>query len=104
MAQTADDLKQQAHALIERMAPGQVSAAVGLLEGMLEPLTRALLNAPYDDEPVSDEEMREIEAAHAAQDDGEWVSHEEVLAEYGLTLKDFERMGRTPLDSSGTDQ
>jgi hypothetical protein len=25
------------------------------------------------------------------------ISHEEVLAEFGFTMTDFERMGRTPL-------
>jgi len=25
------------------------------------------------------------------------IRHEEVLAEFGLTMADFERMGRTPL-------
>jgi hypothetical protein len=32
------------------------------------------------------------------------ISHEEVLAEFGLTLEHFERMGRTPLDPHSKDQ
>ena len=32
--------KEHAHELIDRMAPGQVSAVVGLLEIMLDPLAR----------------------------------------------------------------
>jgi hypothetical protein len=32
--------------LIDRMAPGQVSAVVGLLEIMLDPFTRTLANTP----------------------------------------------------------
>ncbi len=91
---------QYAHQLIDRMAPGQVSAVVGLLEIMLDPFARALANAPYDDEPVSEEESREIEAAHASIERGEGVSHEEVLREYGLTQEDFDRMGGTPLPAS----
>jgi hypothetical protein len=35
----ADD-RQHAHELIDRMAPGQVAAVVGLLEIMLDPLAR----------------------------------------------------------------
>lgn len=93
--------REQAHELIDRMAPSQVSAVVGLLETMLDPFARALANAPWDDEPVSEEEAREIEAAHASLDRGEGVSHEEVLAEYGLTLEDFDRMGRTPPEPNG---
>ena len=91
--------REQAHELIDRMAPSQVSAVVGLLETMLDPFARALANAPIDDEPVSEEEAREIEAAHASLDRGEGVSHEDVLAEYGLTQQDFDRMGRTPISA-----
>jgi hypothetical protein len=42
--------------------------------------------------------MRSVEASREWLKDHEPISHEEVLAEFGLTLEDFERMGRTPLD------
>ena len=48
------------------MAPGQVAAVVGLLEVMLDPVSVALANAPMDDEPVSEEEARDIAEARAA--------------------------------------
>ena len=38
---------------------------------MLDPVVRALANAPYDDEPVSEEEARDIAAARAALARGE---------------------------------
>jgi hypothetical protein len=98
MALAATSPKQQAHELIDAMAPGQVSAVVGLLKIMLDPFTRTLANAPFDDEPVSAEEAREIAAARASLARGEGVSHDEVLAEFGLTAEDFDRMGRTPLE------
>ncbi len=91
--------REHAHELIDRMAPSQVSAVVGLLETMLDPFARALANAPFDDEPVSEEEAHEIEAAHASLDRGEGVSHEEVLAEYGLTQQEFDRIGRTTTET-----
>ena len=90
--------KQQAHDLIERLAPSQISAVVHLLAVMTDPVARSLANAPVDDEPVTEEEAREIAAARASLDRGEGIPHEKVLAEFGLTLEDFERMGRTPLD------
>ena len=90
--------KEQAHELIERLAPSQISAVVHLLAVMADPVARSLANAPVDDEPVSEEEAREIAAARASFDRGEGIPHEQVLAEFGLTLEDFERMGRTPLD------
>jgi len=83
--------------LIDRMAPGQVAAVVGLLEIMLDPLAHTLASAPYDDEPISDEEARDAEARKASLARGEGVPHEEVLAEFGLNSQDFERMGRTAL-------
>jgi len=96
--------KQQAHKLIELLPPGQVPAAVGMLETLLDPFSRALANAPVDDEPVSAEEAREVEAAKASFARREGISHEEVLAEFGLTSEDFQRMGRTPLKPNGSDQ
>jgi hypothetical protein len=38
--------KQQAHDLIERLAPNQISAVVHLLEVMTDPVARSLANAP----------------------------------------------------------
>ena len=104
MANGSSDEKQHAHELIDRMAPGQVAAVVGLLEIMLDPLARTLASARYDDEPVSADEAREAEAAKASLARGEGVPHEKVLAEFGLTSEDFERMGRTPLKPNGPDQ
>jgi hypothetical protein len=106
MAHAATNPKQHAHELIDRMAPGQVSAVVGLLEIMLDPFARALANAPYDDEPITDDEAREVAASKAALARGEVIPHEEILAEFGLglTQEDFDRMGRTPLEPHGTGQ
>ena len=98
MAVASTVTKQQAYELIDLMAPGQVSAVVSLLKVMLDPVSVALANAPYDDEPVSEEEARDIAEARAAYARGEVVSNEEVLAEFGLTTEDFERMGQTPLE------
>ena len=89
--------REHAHELLDRMAPSQLSAVVSLMEVMLDPVARALANAPYDDEPVTEEEAREIAASRAALAHGETTPHEEVLAEFGLTGEDFERMAQTPI-------
>ena len=104
MANGSADEKQHAHELIDRMAPGQVSAVVGLLEIMLDPLARTLAAAPYDDEPVSQEEAREVEASKEALGRGEGVPHEKVLTEFGLSSEDFERMGGTPPEPHGSNR
>ncbi len=90
--------KQQVHELVERLAPSQISALVHLLEVMVDPVAHSLANAPVDDEPLTQEEIREIAAARASLDRGEGIPNEEVLAEFGLSPDDFARMGRTPLD------
>jgi hypothetical protein len=41
MANSSVNAKHQAHDLIERLAPSQVTAVVGLLEAMLDPVSRA---------------------------------------------------------------
>ena len=69
---------------------------------MTDPVAYSLANAPGDDEPVSEEEAREIAAARTSLDRGEGIPHEKVPAEFGLTPEDFERMGRTPLDPHET--
>ena len=89
--------KQQAHQLLEQLDAGQLAAVIHLLQVMTDPVARSLANAPVDDEPVTEEEAREIAAARASLGRGEGVPHEEVLAEFGLSLEDFARMGRTPL-------
>jgi hypothetical protein len=90
--------KEHAYELIDRLAQTQLAAVVGLIEAMLDPPARTLANAPFDDEPVSEDEAREIAAARAALSRGEGIPHEQVLAEFGLSAEDFERMGRTPID------
>jgi hypothetical protein len=89
--------KERAHELIDRMAPAQIPGVVGMLETMLNPLPPALANAPYDDEPITEEDLLDIAESRAAR--GQVFSNEQVLAEFGLTVADFERMAQTPLDS-----
>lgn len=83
--------RQQAHELIDRMAPSQVSAVVGLLETMLDPVSRAIANAPYDDEPETEDERRAVAESKAwlAAHPGQTISHAEMMAEFGLSADDL---------------
>jgi hypothetical protein len=76
----------------------KLDAVVHLLEVMTDPVARSLANAPVEDEPISEEETRAVAASKAWLKDHGPIPHEDVLAEFGLTSEDFERMGRTPLD------
>ena len=90
--------RRQAHALLDQVPNEKLTAVVHLLQAISDPVARSLANAPIDDEPISEEEMRAVEASREWLKDHAPISHEVVLAEFGLTLEDFERMGRTPLD------
>jgi hypothetical protein len=57
--------KQHAHELIDRLAPSQVPAAIGMLERLLDPVSRAIANAPIDDEPESKEERQAVAKSKA---------------------------------------
>ena len=96
--------KQQAHQLVEQLDAGQLAAVVHLLNVMTDPVARSLANAPLEDEPISVEEERAVEASKNWLKDHEPIPNKDVLAEFGLTSEDFERMGRTPLDPRGKGQ
>ena len=90
MAVASTDTKQQAYELIDRMAPGQVSAVVGLLKIMLDPVSRAIANAPFDDEPVTAEEARSLAEANEWSKLNKAIPHEQVLAELGITQEEID--------------
>ena len=83
--------KQHAHQLLDHLDPGQLSAIGHLLEVMVDPVARALANAPPDDEPVTDDDRRRVHEGQAwfAARDGKGVPMEEVLAEFGAKPEDF---------------
>ena len=78
--------KEHAHELIERLPSSQLAAVVGLLEAMLDPVSRAIAQAPLDDEPETEGERQAVAQAK------EWFQHhpgipfEEVLSDFGLTV------------------
>ena len=82
--------KQQAHQLIDRLPPAQLAAVAGLLKAMLDPVSRAISNAPLDDEPETDEERRAVAEAKEWLQLHPGIPFEEVLADFGLTVNDLE--------------
>jgi hypothetical protein len=93
MATAATNPKQEAHELIERISTAQASAVVTLITSMLDPVDRAIANAPFEDEAISDEENRAVAASKAwlAEHPGEGIPHEELLAEFGIKPEDLHR-------------
>ena len=75
--------KEHAHELIERLAPSQVSAVVGMLEAILDPVCRAIANAPIDDEPLTAKDEKALAKAHEWSKHNKGTPQEEFLAELG---------------------
>jgi hypothetical protein len=92
MAHAVTNPKQEAHELIDRISTAQASAVVTLITSMLDPVDRAIANAPFEDEEISEEEVRAVAASKAwlAEHPGEGIPHEEILREFGLNPEDLQ--------------
>jgi hypothetical protein len=84
MTQDIGNEKKQAHELIDRLPPTQLSAVVGLLEAMLDPAT--LANAPVEEEEITPETSAALDRARESLARGEGIPHEEILREFGLSI------------------
>lgn len=84
MPRNSTNPKYQAHELIDRLAPTQVNAVVGLLQVMLDPVSRAIANAPVDDEPESDSEQEAMAESKTwfRKREGRGIPHSEVVSEF----------------------
>jgi len=94
------DEKLHAHELIDQLPPRQLSAVVGLLEAILDPVSRKLATASIDDEPETEEERQAVERSKdwLLQRGGKGIPHDEILRDFGLTTEDFLRMAHGEKD------
>jgi hypothetical protein len=79
------DLKEQrqrAHSLLDRLPAEKLSAVRGLLEVMVEPLSRSLALAPIDEEEITSDTAAVLDRSCASVAEGKGISHEEVLREF----------------------
>ena len=87
--------REQAHALLDMLPVEKLNAVRSLLEVMVDPVSRALANAPSDEEPITEEEEGAVAEAR------EWLKHnpgipfEQVVADLGFTMEDV-RNNRDP--------
>jgi hypothetical protein len=70
------DPRQRVHQMIDRLPSAQLSAVEGLLGAIL------------DEEPAIEEARQWLR-----ENGGRGIPHEEILADFGLTMDDFRRMG-----------
>ncbi len=84
-------LESKAHELLGQLNPGKLAAVVHLLEVMVD-----------DDEDIEDGDSLSPSEAKAIAEADEWskhnapIPHEQVLAEFGLSMTDWEKMSREP--------
>jgi hypothetical protein len=91
MAENGDREKERAKELIEKLAPRQASAIVGLLEKMLDPVSRAIANAPIDDEPLDPQEEKKINESREWSKNNKPIPHAQVMRELGITPAELDR-------------
>jgi len=84
---TAD--RQYAHRLLEQLGPVQFAAVVRLLETMV--------SRDEDEDTLSRAEREAISEADDWLKHNQPIAHQDVLAEFGLTMTDWEKMAEEPL-------
>lgn len=74
--------KERLHSLVEDLPEPEVHAALRFVEYLRQeasdPVAEALQAAPLDDEPVTAEDLAELEAAERDRQEGRVVSHDEA--------------------------
>ena len=90
-------IRAHVHALVDQLPPAQLAALETMLQSMLDPLSRKLAVAPLDDEPFTEEDRRAVAEADEWSKHNDPIPLEKVLADFGLTMADWETMAATPL-------
>ena len=85
------DSKQHIHELIDRLPPAQLSAVACLLEAILDPVSRAVIHAPVEEEELRPETIAALDEAREWLKHNEGIPHEQVLSELGITQEEIGR-------------
>ena len=78
---TSQSDRQELHALVDHIAASDLGAERKILRALADPVWQSVLAAPLDDEPETDQERAEVEAARSEKGSGS--SHQELLREFG---------------------
>ena len=79
-------MREHAHQLIDQLDPGRLAAVVHLLEAFLD----------EDGDTLSPAEAKAIAEADEWSRHNDPIPHQQVLAEFGLSTADWERMSSEP--------
>ena len=88
----ASTIESKAHELIGQLAPDQLAAVVQLLKVMVHDATLT----DEDSDALSPAEAKAIAEADEWSKHNNPIHHEHVLAEFGLSSADWEKMSREP--------
>jgi hypothetical protein len=80
--------KQHAYQLLDQLGPSQLAAVVHLLETMVAP--------EEDGDTLTEAERKAVAEADEWLKHNKPIPHEQVLAEFGLTMADWEKMADEP--------
>jgi hypothetical protein len=80
-------MNEHAHHLLDRLPPSQLAAVVHLLETMV---------SDEDDDTLSEFDLKAIAEADEWLKHNKPIEHEEILADFGLTMADWEKMVNEP--------
>jgi len=76
--------REQLHEIVERMSEDEASAALERLALTADdPLLRAFVAAPDEDEEISDEEEQAVAQSRQDLANGDTISHDELRRELG---------------------
>jgi hypothetical protein len=89
------DARHHVHALIDQLPPVQLAALEGFLQSILDPRSRKLALAPLDDEPFTEEDRLAVAEADEWLKQHDPIPLEAVLADFGLNMADWDKMGET---------
>ncbi len=79
---TSEADRRELHALVDHIPASDLPAVRKILRALADPVWQSILAAPLDDEPETEQERAEVEAARQEKRPG--TSHEEVLREFGV--------------------
>lgn len=79
--------RDELHAMLDSIPEERLAAAREALAALADPVWLALLGAPDDDEPLTDEELKALEAARGDREHGRTIS----LDEYARQLREAAR-------------
>ena len=77
--------KERLHLLVEELPEPEVHAALRFVEYLRrerqDPVARAIEEAPFDDEPLTADDLADLEAAECDRREGRVVSHDDARRE-----------------------